>query len=185
MNQIIQKIVKNETLVSIALLFLATLFTYASRIGALGYYHDDWYLLWSGLSRGAESISPLFSTDRPYMGVIYSYAFRVLGDEVINWHLYALLLRFLGALAFFWILRLLWPKQKYLTTLMAVLFLVYPGFLSLPNANTKQNHLFGFASALFSIALMLYALRIHTRLWKAVLVIFSAVLTANYLFIYE
>ncbi len=185
MNQLIQKIIKNETFFSIILLFLVTLVTYAPRINALGYYHDDWYLLWSGLSRGAESIVSLFTTDRPYMGVIYSYIFRILGDEIINWHLYALFLRFLGALAFFWILRLLWPNQKYLITLMTILFLVYPGFLSLPNANTKQNHLFGFASALFSIALMLQSLKIQKILWKTVFVALSAILTANYLFIYE
>jgi hypothetical protein len=119
------------------------------------------------------------------MGVIYSLAYRLLGDSYVNWHWYALLWRFVGGLAFFWILRLIWPKEKYITTLMTVLFIVYPGFLSQPNANTKQNHLYGFATALLSIALMLQAMKTHTSVWKFVCYVLSVILTVNYLFIYE
>ena len=185
MKQALQKIIKNETFISILLIFLTTAITYGVRIPQLGYYHDDWYVLWSGQVRGAASIIPLFSTDRPYMGVIYSYVYRLLGDSIVGWHLYALLWRFIGALAFFWILRLLWPQQKYITTLMTVLFVVYPGFLSQPNANTKQNHLYGFGTALLSIALMLQAMKTNVRAWKVTFSILSVILAANYLFIYE
>ena len=185
MKQTIQKLLNNETLIAILLILLTTAITYGVSIPRLGYYHDDWFLLWSGQARGAASIIPLFASDRPFMGVIYSIVYRLLGDSIAGWHLYALLWRFIGALAFFWILRLLWPRQKYLTTLMTVLFLVYPGFLSEPNANTKQNHLFGFASALLSIAFMLEAMRTSRRGWKIFCTLFSLLLTANYLWIYE
>lgn len=185
MKQVFQKLFKNETFIAILLIFLTTVITHGLSIARLGYYHDDWYLLWSGAARGAESIIPLFSTDRPFMGVVYSYVYRLLGDNVINWHLYALLWRFLGGMAFFWILRLIWPKQKYITTLMTVLFIVYPGFLSEPNANTKQNHLFGFGTALFSIAFMLQAIKTSSMVWKISWGLLSVICTANYLFIYE
>jgi uncharacterized membrane protein YidH (DUF202 family) len=142
-------------------------------------------VLWSGAARGAASIIPLFSTDRPFMGVVYSYVYRLLGDQLLLWHLYALLWRFIGALAFFWIIRLLWPKQKYLATLMAVLFVIYPGFLSQPDANTKQNQLFGFGTALLSIAFMLQSLKMKGRVGKILCGLISVILTANYLFIYE
>jgi type IV secretory pathway VirB2 component (pilin) len=185
MTQVIQRVLKHETFVSIFLIFLTTLITYGVSIPNLGYYHDDWFVLWSGQARGPESLIPLFSTDRPFMGVIYSVVYRLLGDATLNWHLYALLWRFIGGLAFFWIVRLVWPDQKYLTTVMTVLFLVYPGFLSQPNANTKQNHLFGFASALLSIALMFQALKTNHQGWKIVCSVLSLLLTANYLWIYE
>lgn len=179
------KLLKNETLLSILLIFLTTLVTYGISIPRFGYYHDDWFLLWSGAARGAESIIPLFSTDRPFMGVVYSLVYRLLGDASLNWHLYALLWRFIGGLAFFWILRLLWPNQKYLTTIMTVLFIVYPGFLSQPNANTKQNHLFGFGTALLSVAFMLQALQTTNRVRQLTYNLISIVLAVNYLFIYE
>ena len=185
MPQTIQKLFKNESFMAALLIFLTTVITYGVSIPNLGYYHDDWFVLWSGQARGAESLIPLFSTDRPFMGVLYSVVYRFLGDSTLNWHLYALLWRFIGGLAFFWILRLLWPEQKYLTALMTVLFIVYPGFLSQPNANTKQNHLFGFGTALLSIALMLQALKTDKQGWKIVYTVLSLVLTANYLWIYE
>ena len=185
MKNFINKVILNETTTAISLIFLTTLITYGLHLSHLGYYHDDWYLLWSGAARGAASIIPLFESDRPFMGVIYSQVYRLLGDTVLYWHLYALLWRFLGALAFFWMTRLLWPRQRYLASVATILFLVYPGFLSQPDANTKQNHLFGFSSALFSIALMLQATRLHSRWKQTVLVVISLVLTANYLLIYE
>jgi hypothetical protein len=185
MSQTTQKLFKNENFFAILLISLTTLITYGVSIPNLGYYHDDWFVLWSGQARGPESLIPLFSTDRPFMGVVYSVVYRFLGDSILGWHLYALLWRFIGGLAFFWIVRLIWPGQKNLATVMTVLFLVYPGFLSQPNANTKQNHLFGFASALLSIALMLQALKMDRQGWKIACILLSLVLTANYLWIYE
>ncbi len=185
MKQRIQKLLNNETFTATLLILFTTLITYGVSIPKLGYYHDDWYLLWSGEARGAASIIPLFASDRPFMGVVYSVVYRLLGDTIIHWHLYALLWRFIGGLAFFWILRLLWPEHRYITTLMVILFMVYPGFLSQPNANTKQNHLYGFGTALLSIAFMLGAMKTKMRGWKLTYGLLSVVLTANYLFIYE
>ena len=185
MKSTIQSLFKNETFISTLLILLTTVITYGVSIPKLGYYHDDWFVLWSGQARGAASIISLFSSDRPFMGVVYSFAYRLLGDTIINWHWYALLWRFIGGLAFFWILRLIWPNHKYITTLMAVLFIVYPGFLSEPNANTKQSHLYGFGTALLSIALMLQAMKTNNRGWKVLCGLLSIILTANYLFIYE
>src|SRR5215207_5272145 len=185
MKQSIQSLFKNETFVAALLILVATVIIYAVSIPKLGYYHDDWFVLWSGQMRGAESIIPLFSSDRPFMGVIYSFIYRLLGDSVANWHLYALLWRFIAGLAFFWILRLIWPEHKYMTTVMAILFVVDPECLSQPNANTKQNHLYGFATALLSIALMLQSLKTPRAAWKIICMLLSLILTANYLFIYE
>jgi len=185
MKPTLQKLFKNESFIAVLLIFLTTAITYGVSIPELGYYHDDWFVLWSGHVRGADSLMPLFATDRPFMGVVYSFVYRLLGDTVINWHLYALLWRLVGGLAFFWILRLIWPKHKYITTLMAVLFIVYPGFLSQPNANTKQNHLYGFGTALLSIALMLQAVKTNKIRWKIAGSLLSLLLTANYLLIYE
>ena len=185
MKQNLIKAFKNETFISILLVLITTVITYGTSFSKLGYYYDDWYVLWSGQARGASSLIPLFSTDRPFMGVVYSYVYRLLGDASIHWHWYALLWRFIGGIAFFWIIRLIWPKQKYITTLMTVLFIVYPGFLSQPDANTKQNQLYGFGTALLSIALMLQAIKTNKRVWKVTCSILSLILTANYLFIYE
>src|SRR5687768_224583 len=185
LQSLLRSLFKNETFTATLLILVTSVITYGVSIPKLGYYHDDWFVLWSGQMRGAESIIPLFSSDRPFMGVIYSFIYRILGDSIANWHVYALLWRFIGGLAFFWILRLVWPEHKYMTTVMTVLFIVYPGFLSQPNANTKQNHLYGFATALLSIAFMLQAMKTNIKGLKVSYSLISILLTANYLFIYE
>ena len=128
-------------------------------IPSLGYYHDDWFVLWSGQTRGAQSLMPLFSTDRPFMGVVYSYDYRLLGDSDRQLAFICAVVAFDLWAGVFLDPSSVWPKQKYITTLMACLFIVYPGFLSQPNANTKQNHLYGFGTALLSMALMLQAMK--------------------------
>jgi hypothetical protein len=61
MNKTLARFFKNETIIAILLVFLTTAITYGSSIPRLGYYYDDWYLLWSGQVRGAASIVSLFS----------------------------------------------------------------------------------------------------------------------------
>lgn len=172
-------------LLAIIMISLMGILTYGIMIPSLGYYYDDWYTIWSGVSRGAESLIPLFSLDRPFMGYIYSFFFRIIGENVAGWHIFALFFRISGGFAFYWILKLVWPKQRELPILAAMLFMVFPGFLAQPNAATKINHLIGFAGALFSIALSLLALRSGNRLRRYFLILLSALLLMFYVWIYE
>lgn len=167
------------------ILLFVVVVTYLPRVKDLGFYYDDWYLIWSGVSRGAGSIIPLFNTDRPYMGYIYSLAYRLFGNDPLPWQLYAVALRYFGALAFYWITTMLLPKNKTFTLVMAILFVIYPGFLALPNANTKQNHLFGFLSALVSIGSTIKAFRSEEKVREYGFSFLGILLTANYLWIYE
>jgi hypothetical protein len=64
---------------------------------------------------------------------------------------------------------------------MSLLFLIYPGFLSQPNAIDYQSHIIGLAAALASIALTLKAILLESRTNKLVLHIFSILLGWFYL----
>ncbi len=172
-------------LLAIIMISLTAILTYGIMIPKLGYYYDDWYTIWSGVSRGAESLVPLFSLDRPFMGNIYSFFFRIIGENIAGWHIFALIFRIIGAFAFYWILKLVWPKQRELPILAAMLFVVFPGFLAQPNAATKINHLLGFAGALFSIAFSILALRSGDRMRRYFLIFLSSVLLMFYVWIYE
>jgi hypothetical protein len=172
-------------ILAILMITLTCLLTQGLMIPRLGYYYDDWYMLWSGASRGASSLIPLFSLDRPFMGVIYSLFYRLIGESIPGWHLFALLFRIAGGIAFYWILTLVWPKLKSLSILSAMLFAVFPGFLAEPNAATKINQLMGFSAALFSIAFSLQAVKTERRVWKNVCIGLSIFLMAFYLWIYE
>lgn len=181
----LRRLLRSERSLSVVLIILVALMTHAPLIPELGYYRDDWYLIWTGHTQGFEKIPNLFLLDRPFMGLVYSLDYLILGDNPLNWHLYAFFLQVLGSLAFFWILRMLYPRHRLATTAAALLFVVYPGFLQQPNANTFQNHLFGYAVALISIALTIRAVKTDRRQTAVILSVLSIILALIYFLIYE
>lgn len=186
MPRFFQRYLSNSAVQAVIMIGLTAILTHGLAIPSLGYYYDDWYMLWSGASRGAASLVPLFSTDRPFMGVIYSGFYRLIGDNIAGWHLFALLFRILGACAFYWILNLAWPRRNQsLYVLSAMIFVVFPGFLAQPNAATKINQLIGYCSALFSIAFTLRAAIAEQVKEKSLYTAFAVVLLTFYLFFYE
>lgn len=174
-----------EAVVSPVLIILTGLMTHGLQIMDFGYYHDDWYFLWAGFTEGTDTIRALFLLDRPFMGVIYAFDYLLLGNHPLAWQIYILFWHILGALATLWLLRMLWPQQRSATFGAAILFVIYPGFLQLPNASTFQNHLFGYTIAIISIALTVKALRTSNRPLVFGLTALSAFLAVLYLFIYE
>lgn len=185
MANFFKKLLSNGSLLAVLMISLTAVLTHGLSIPRLGYYYDDWYMLWSGASRGSDSLIPLFSMDRPFMGVIYSIFYRFIRDNIVGWHIFALLFRVAGAVAFYWILNIVWPKLKSISVLSAMLFVVFPGFLAEPNAATKINHLIGFSAALFSVAFTLQAAKTSRRAWKLVCMGLAVLLMAFYLWIYE
>lgn len=163
----------------------ATAITFGILIPDLGFYQDDWYLIWSGQTRGAASIVELFSSDRPFMGYVYAFDYLLLGNSLVGWHLYALLLKVLGVLGVLTIIKQIWPEQHRTAIFVSLLFIVYPGFLSQPIANTFQNHLLTYAAAIWSIAAGVAAIQVTSRRGVWAYSLLSLALTAFYLPIYE
>ena len=179
------RLFNSETAVAIITIVLLAVITHGLRLASLGFYRDDWYLLWNGYTQGFQSIGPIFQGDRPFMGIIYAWVYRFLGNQALAWHLYAFVLKLAGALAFFWLIRMVWPGRNFETTTATLLFVIYPGFLQQPNANTFQNHLFGYLLAILSIAFTIRACY-TSRVWKTILLYGLAVIfQVVYLNIYE
>ena len=184
-NQMSNRWSRSELLLSVGLIIFIAAITYLPLIRSFGYYLDDWYILWGGNNFGPGVIAEYHQIDRPLMGYVYAINFAVLGNNPLNWQILTFLLRLSGAFAFFWTLRMLWPENRVATTSMAILFLVYPGFLQQPNANTYSNHIFSLTSAMLSIALTVKAALTDTR-WKTGLYQFGSVIfAAMYLFYIE
>ena len=158
----------SETVVALSVITLSTLLSYGILIPQLGFYRDDWYMLLAGQTEGAQGIINLFAIDRPLIGYIYALDYALLGSSVIGWHLYALFLRLLGSIGFFYLLRVIWPEKKFETTIAALLFAVYPGFLQQPNAATFKNLLLGYDLAIFSILATILAVKVKSG-WKTIL----------------
>jgi hypothetical protein len=142
-------------------------------------------MLWSANVRGADSIIDLFSIDRPFMGYTYDLTYRLLGNSPLTWQLYSFVLKTLGAVAMYGIMRLIWPEHRRAATAAALIYLVYPGFLGWPNAATKTNQLLSLTAELWSIWFSGLALLSSRKTTRAGWITAAAVLALLNFLLYE
>jgi len=176
---------RRESFLAILLIVFTTLITYGTLLSQLGFYRDDWYLLWAAKSRGMEGLLSLFQGDRPFIGWVYTFDFSIIGLSPLAWHLYALCIKLVSALAFFWLVRSLWPNRKVVTLFVTLLFIVYPGFYEQPNALTYKQDLISYAAILLSLALTVNAVKTRNAVQKIAFTILAVILSAFYILVYE
>ncbi|MBI1854754.1 MAG: hypothetical protein HYR93_02625 [Chloroflexi bacterium] len=175
----------SEPILSIGLLALTIILTYGALIPNLGFYRDDWYYLWAGQAQGLSGIIRLFQIDRPLIGWIYALDYMLLPNTPLAWQLLGLLERFIGVLGFFWLLRLLWPDRRVESTIMSLLFAVYPGYLQQPNATTFSNLLIAVAAVMFSFVFTVKAVQSKRMIGRVGFTVLSVLLALLYLGIFE
>lgn len=174
-----------QTSLSILLITLVTIVAYGFMVPKLGFYRDDWYMIWSAQAQGAEGVMNLFKSDRPFIGVLYAFNYSLLGKSALNWHIYALLVKLVGGLSLYWLLRMLWSRRWVEATFTVLLFMVYPGFYQQPNAALFINLLLSHSAAVLSLALTVYAIKSKTVLPQIVATLLALGLALFYLIIYE
>jgi len=159
-----------------ALLALVSGLAYLPFVAGFGYFNDDWYLMYAAGARGVSVFADIFSIDRPGRVLVMVPAWLLFGGNPLYYNLSAYLFRLAGGLGFCFLLRHLWRRQRTETVLMALLFLVYPGFLNQPNAIDYQSHIVGLAAAVFSLALTLKAVLSRRGFAKVVFFALSTLL---------
>lgn len=174
---------KREVYISLLVISLLAAVAYMPLSGQLGFYFNDWYPLTSRIAQTPLTI--MFSLDRPRLGDVYNLTYGLLGDDPVAWQWFTFAWRLAGGLAFFWLVRLLWPRQRLATTAMAVLFMVYPGFLQQTIALTFSNHMIGYALGLFSLVFTVLAVQQPSWPRRLGLIALALVTELAYLFLYE
>jgi hypothetical protein len=168
---------KNRTgLISALMLVVITALAYLPLINQIGYSHDDWYLMASARAEGAGVFREIYSVDRPLRAYVLTPAYLLFEQNVLFYNLSAWFFRVLSALCILWLLRRLWPRHSQWTLGMALLYAVYPGFLSQLNGIDYQSQIISLAIATCSLALTVYAF-FEKRPLYAIAAINGAVLT--------
>jgi hypothetical protein len=181
--KLIRTLTARRFLAVYAVLLITAALAYLTLVAGLGFYHDDWQL--AAAKTAGHDIKFFFSVDRPFMGTFLAKSHVIFGDTPIGWHLLAFAARYAGALAFFWIVTLLWPDRFKLNIMMAVLFAVYPGFLQQVSAAAYAPHITSLAIALFSIFLSLAALKTPSQALRWLLLFAAAALALFYISLLE
>ena len=180
-----KQLFRNELFLTCFFILILSGLAYLPLIGQFDYYRDDWQVIWSGFTIGPAKIVQMFTIDRPLQGVVYAANYILLGAQPLGWQLYAFLQRMIGALAFLWLARMLWPRQKTATAIMAALFAIYPGFLLMPNASMHQTLLFGLNLGLLSICCTARMLLSRNKTEGGVMLVLSVGLAMGNAFLFE
>ena len=110
------------------LLLVVSVLTYGLLFNQLGFYWDEFPWYWTSARLGPAALTQLFSTSRPFWGMIYQVTLPLIGPEPWRWQLIALVLRWSSAVLVWAVARELWPRQPRAALWVSLLFLVYPGF---------------------------------------------------------
>lgn len=151
MNRVKAFLSSGDFLAICLLAFMAGL-AYLPLVGQFGYFNDDWYLMYAAGAKGAAVFREIFGIDRPGRALVMMPAYWLFGQNPLYYNLSAYFFRLVSGIGLYWLLHMLWPRQRAASASMALLFLIYPGFLSQPNAIDYQSHIVGLAAAMLSIA---------------------------------
>jgi hypothetical protein len=122
-------------------------------------YRDNWYYLLDRHIGGPGIFQLMFSIDRPARGPFFEAYYRFFGDYPLPYHLASFVWRFLGGLAALWLFNILWPRQRRATLLIALLFLLFPGYLRWMEGFEDQPSIASLILEVLSITLTLVAIR--------------------------
>jgi len=148
--------------VPVLLLFL-TILAYGLLIPDLGFYFDDWPVIY--MIQSGANFWEFYQYDRPFSAWTYVITAPILGTSPFLWHTFTLLLRWLTSWLLWWVLKLIWPNHKKEATWVALLFSVHPVFLQQSIAVAYSQHFITYALFFLSCGTMLAAAQKQRRRW--------------------
>ena len=109
-------------------MLLICLLSYGIIARKLGFFLDDWYIIWTYRTFGAAKFVEFFEGDRPLFSMVYRVFVPVIKDNPLVWQYFAIFTKWLAAFTLWQLLRLIMPEKKWFAYSTAALFAVYPGF---------------------------------------------------------
>ncbi|HEX6033870.1 MAG TPA: hypothetical protein VFY83_05515 [Anaerolineales bacterium] len=163
-------------LVEVFLILVIAAVTYLPNLSQATIYRDDWYYTMDRLIGGPGVFQEMFKVDRPARGPLFEAYYQLFGIQPFPYHMSSFLWRVAGGLAALWLFRQLWPRQRLATMMMALLFVLYPGYLRWMEGFENQPRILSSFLEALSVALTLLAIR-TTRTLPKVLAWTGSILT--------
>ena len=145
--------------VEILLLLVIAGVTYLPHLSQATIYRDDWYYTMDRLIGGPGVFQEMFRIDRPARGPLFEAYYQLFGIQPFPYHMSSFVWRVAGGLAALWLFRQLWARQRLATFMMALLFVLYPGYLRWMEGFENQPRILSSFLEVLSIALTLLAIR--------------------------
>jgi hypothetical protein len=146
-------------------LFILVIIAYGFFAAQGGIHWDDWAFMWIPAFLGNQGLVHYFSTSRPFWGDFYIPTTALIGSNVFGWQIFALIWRGLAAVALWWALHLIWPKQIRAVFFMTLFIVLYPGFIEHSIVITYGHFSLIFTFFFLSLALMILGERYPRYYW--------------------
>ena len=134
-----------------------------------GIQWDDWAMMWIPAFLGKAGIIQYFAPSRPIWGYFYIFNTSWIKTNILGWQIFALVWRWLAAVALWWALHLTWPKKSRAIFFMTLFIVLYPGFMEHSVVITYGHFSLIFTFFFLSIALMLVGERDPRYYWPAMI----------------
>lgn len=157
------------------LLFFVSALAYLPNISKLTLYKDDWYYIVDGYFGGPKIFHDMFFIDRPLRGYLWEFIFSLFKTNPLPYQIFAYVWRLISGMLYFWLLNLVWPKHEKTNLWIAILFLLYPGYLWWVSGVEYQPYILTQLLQVFSFITMLLFLKTQNLFKKAILLLCSAV----------
>jgi hypothetical protein len=167
---------RHPALVEALFIFMIAGVTYLPNLSQATIYRDDWYYTMDRMIGGPGIFQEMFSIDRPARGPLFEAYYQLFGVQPFPYHMSSFLWRVAGGLAALWLFRQLWPRQRLASFMMALLFVLYPGYLRWMEGFENQPRIISSFLEALSIALTLGAITADRTIPKILLWI-SSILT--------
>ena len=147
-----------------------SILSYAIYIPWLGIYGDDWQYFYVYHLLGAGEYSHFVAADRPFSVWVYWLYTPIFGEHFLGYQILLFVLRIGAAMAFWWVLRLVWKNKPWQAAWLVVLFAIYPTFKQQPVPLEYVLHFSGYILFFISLALMICSLENRKHfIWLTVL----------------
>jgi hypothetical protein len=153
-------------LVEIALILVIAAVTYLPNLSKATIYRDDWYYAMDRTIGGPGVFQEMFRIDRPARGPLFEIYYRLFGIQPLPYHMSSFFWRVLGGLAALWLFRQLWPRQRLATFVMALFFVLYPGYQRWMEGFENQPRIISSFLEVLSIALTVFAVATQRKVLK-------------------
>ncbi len=157
----------NSYVLPVVLILVTTALAYLPNLLQATVYRDDWYYILDRMIGGPGVFQAMFSIDRPARGPFFELYYLLFGAAPLPYHLASYVWRLLGGLAALWLFRLLWPDQRRAAMWMALLFVLFPGYLRWMEGIEDQPRIASACLEALSFALTLKAIG-STQKWAKV-----------------
>lgn len=141
----------------LALLGLVLLVAFGLQMTRMGFYWDDWQMVYLAQTENFRLYWEHFLSDRPFVSWIYWLVTHLVGQSPLIAHIVTLAVRWVSVLGSYLALRGLWNGARWQARWMSLLLAVFPAFLQQQVAYTYSAHFMTYALFTFSLAAMIWA----------------------------